>query len=351
MTQPKEDGCVPGPVETGHAPSLPGDRSCVTWNPGEPYPPCDPRLPAAEPALWSSHAPDAHLVARAGGGVAARCSLWWTQVPPLPGERLGVLGHFATVDAGATRDLLAAACAELAQRGCTRVVGPMDGNTWRRYRFVTERATEPPFLLEPDNPDDWPRQFEAAGFAPLAQYFSTLATDLARCEERVQRAAERLGAAGVTWRPLAMHAYEAELLRIHDVSVESFRGNYLYTPLPAAAFIGQYLQVRAYVDPELVLLAEHAGRPVGYVFGVADVLAARRGQAVDTVIVKTVAVRAGRIYGGLGNVLVQELHRRAHASGFRRAIHALMHEANNSRNLSGHYAQTMRRYTLYSRPP
>ena len=37
-----------------------------------------------------------------------------------------------------------------------RAVGPLDGSTWRRYRLVTERGVEPPFFMEPDNPDDWP---------------------------------------------------------------------------------------------------------------------------------------------------------------------------------------------------
>jgi hypothetical protein len=36
--------------------------------------------------------------------------------------------------------------------------------------------------------------------------------------------------------------------------------------------------------------------------------------------------------------------------GFRRAIHALMHETNVSRRLSDRYARTMRRYALFSRP-
>jgi len=35
--------------------------------------------------------------------------------------------------------------------------------------------------------------------------------------------------------------------------------------------------------------------------------------------------------------------------GFTRAIHALMHETNKSRNLSARYARTIRRYTLFSK--
>jgi L-amino acid N-acyltransferase YncA len=70
---------------------------------------------------------------------------------------------------------------------------------------------------------------------------------------------------------------------------------------------------------------------------------------VDTVIVKTVAVLPGRRLAGLGNVLVARCQQAARALGFRRAIHALMHESNNSRNLSAHYAKPFRRYTIFAR--
>jgi hypothetical protein len=42
--------------------------------------------------------------------------------------------------------------------------------------------------------------------------------------------------------------------------------------------------------------------------------------------------------------------RSARKLGFRRAIHALMHEENVSRTISGRYGRTIRRYALYARP-
>jgi predicted N-acetyltransferase YhbS len=99
-----------------------------------------------------------------------------------------------------------------------------------------------------------------------------------------------------------------------------------------------------------VIFAEHEGRTVGFVFGIPNLAQAQRGQAIDTVVVKTVAVLPGRTYAGLGNVLVAHCQQAARKLGFRRVIHALMHESNNSLNLSGHYAKPFRRYTLYSHP-
>ncbi len=292
---------------------------------------------------------DAHIVVLRGEMMVARGSLWWSVVPPLTNETPGVLGHFAAVDETATRELLEAAVDQLRGNGCTRAIGPMDGNTWRRYRLLTERGSEPTFFLEPDNPDSWPRWFAAAGFTTLATYFSALNDDLSVTDPRLPRTWARLEAVGVRLRSLNPADFTAELQRIYAVSAVSFRENYLYTPISEAEFVSQNEAIRPHVRPELVLLAEREGEPVGFVFGIPDLAQAQRGQAVDTMVLKTVAVLPGRAQAGLGNVLVARCQEAARALGFRRVIHALMHETNNSLNLSGHYAKPFRRYALFTR--
>jgi predicted N-acetyltransferase YhbS len=311
--------------------------------------PAHPQLPAFSADQCRAHHADAHVVVLDDDVVVARCSLWWTQAPTLPGQQLGIIGHFATVTAAAAQELLAAACVELRRHGLTLAVGPMDGTTWRRYRLLTERGPEPPFFLEPDNPDDWPEGFLAAGFTPLAGFFSAMNDDLTAEDPRIPRTVARLESSGVTVRALQLQDFRAELERIYAVSRESFQSNFLYTPLAEADFIGQYEPIRVHIRPELVIFAEREGEAVGFVFAIPDLAQAKRGQAVDTVILKTVAVLPGRAYAGLGNVLVANCQQAARKLGFRRVIHALMHESNNSLNLSGHYARPFRRYTLYSR--
>jgi GNAT superfamily N-acetyltransferase len=279
----------------------------------------------------------------------AEALLWWTQTPQLPGEKLGAVGGFQATSATAAAQVLARACERLQAEGCTLAVGPMNGNTWRSYRLVTDAGTEPPFLLEPTNPSEWPAWWRAAGFEPLAEYYSTAAVDLARHDGRLTSVAARMAAAGVSVRTIDPTHFEEELGRIYDVSVVSFQENYLYTPLPREEFVAQYRTMQSKMQPELVLLAEHAGRPVGYVFAMPDLAQAQRGEPVTTFIVKTLAVLPGRTYAGLGALLLDAVHRAAQRLGFTRAIHALMHETNKSRNLSAHYATTIRRYTLFAR--
>jgi GNAT superfamily N-acetyltransferase len=305
---------------------------------------------ALDPAILGRDAPDAHWTLPGDAGtLRARCSLWWARTPSLLDHRVGLIGHYAAADAAAARLLLDRACRELAGRGCSVAVGPMDGSTWRRYRLVTERGSEPPFFLEPDNPYGWPEHFLACGFRPIAHYISALNDDLGREDPRVRGVAQRLRAQGVRIRPVEPRQIEDDLRRIYAVAAASFCNNVLYTPIAQAEFLAQYRAILPAVRPELVLIAEVEDRSVGFIFAVPDVTQAERGHPVDTVIVKTVAVVPDRARAGLGSLLLAVCQRTARELGYRRAIHALMHEQNVSRNLSRHYAHPMRRYALFGK--
>lgn len=299
---------------------------------------------------FSRHLPNAHWLLLADEGtLAGRCSAWWKAAPLCPGERLGVIGHYEAGDAGSAGVLLAHACRELARNGCTLAIGPMDGNTWRRYRLVTRRGSEPPFFLEPDNPDVYPRHFEAAGFSSFARYHSNLDPDLGWSVSGETKLLARLRKEGITFRPLDSDDFEKELERIYGLSVDGFRNNLLYTPIGREEFLATYAKVRPFVRPELVLFAEQEGSPVGFIFAIPDMLRARRGEPLDTVILKSLAVLPAWNGKGIGPLLMSMVTRNARELGFRRAIHALMKEDNRSRALSSRHGAEIRQYTLYGR--
>jgi hypothetical protein len=53
---------------------------------------------------------------------------------------------------------------------------------------------------------------------------------------------------------------------------------------------------------------------------------------------------------GLGHVLVKRVEAEAHGRGYRRSIHALMHDANRSTRISARdAARPIRRYALFAR--
>lgn len=316
-------------------------------------------IPALKPATWAIHNPNLHVMHLQGDCLTARCSLWWSAVPDAPPShedaKIGLIGHYAAATDEAASALLRKALSVLWQRGCTLAVGPMDGATWRPYRFVVDyrgaeeesRCAEPSFFLEPDHPASYPYHFEAAGFAPVAHYRSALVADLeGSCQAGPFPD-------GVTVRTLDANRFEADLERLYPLVAQSFRGNLFYTPLPHSAFLRQYRALRPYLDVDLVLMAEAGGMLIGACFMVPDHRQADPSQAapgpVDTAILKTLAVHPAWRGQGLGGALVRHAHQAARACGYRRVIHALMHEDNPSSRISARHGTTMRRYALYAR--
>lgn len=280
----------------------------------------------------------------------ASCSLWWECCPSLEGEKIGVIGEYSAENAEVSRLLLEEAFRLLKEQGCSLAIGPMNGNTWRKYRFITERGSEPSFFLEPDNPDEWPGYFKDAGFYAFAHYTSSLGTDLSKEDPRLSRIQQRLEQNGVTIRNIDMNQFRAELSRIYSVSAVSFQNAYLYTPLAEEAFFQQYLPIAGHIRPELVFLAEEGGRTVGYLFAIPDLAQASRGKQIDTVIGKTLAILPGKKYAGLGRFLIDRMNKASGSMGFKRIIHALQYEDNTrSRSLTDFYCEVFRRYTLFAK--
>jgi GNAT superfamily N-acetyltransferase len=285
--------------------------------------------------------PDAHLALEQ----RASCSLWWGHTPEHDGRRVGAIGHFRAADADSGAILLAAACARLAARGCRLAIGPMDGNTWRAYRAVIERGEEPPFFLEPDTPAHWPECFERGGFTAAATYCSRL-QEHAGFEDRGLTLIERRAAqAGIRVRHLELARAERDLCDMHEVVHAAFTGAFLFSPIARDEFLIQYTRVLPHVRPELVLIAERSGTPLAFAFAAPDVFDASGA----TAILKTVATRPGFAHAGLGHLLVARCARAAAALGYRRAVHALMHEANSSSAWSARYGRVFRRYALFGR--
>ena len=307
------------------------------------------RMPGFNPADFSGQHADVHICAlSAEGDALARCSVWWTHVPSYEKHRIGVIGHYAAADDESAAAVLSAAQGHLREAGCNIAIGPMNGNTWRSYRFVTEHGEQPLFFLEPTNPAEWPLQFESAGFSPLASYFSALNSDLSRPDPRLAEMEKKFAEAGISIRSAKANVRE-ELQNIYAVSRVSFQRNFLYTELPESDFISMYEPLLPVVLPELVLIAEKADRCLGYLFAIPDLAMKARGLDVDTFIIKTVSILPEPQIRGLGSLLVARAQQIGCRLGFRRCIHALMFEDNISLNISRHYAAVMRKYMLYSK--
>jgi len=290
----------------------------------------------------TSTAPDAVLEQPGSGAIAARCSLWWRATPLHRGRRTGFIGALESSDDDALVALLARAAERLRDERCELAAGPVDGDTWHRYRLVTASDDTPPFALEPYSLPAAVAPWARAGFAPLETYASFRDDALAERDPRVPALTTRLHAAGVTLRALDLARFDDELAQVHALALRGFADAPLFAPIGLDAFAALYRPLAPLLDPRLCPVAERDGRIVGVLFALRD------PRAPDVVVLKTVVRDLDRRFAGLGFVLTDIARASAHALGATRAISALQHDGSVARSLASH-AIPFRRYAVLAK--
>jgi hypothetical protein len=261
-------------------------------------------------------------------------ALVYRDAPDWDGRRAAAIGGIFFESADAGQALLAEVAAKLRNEGFEALLGPMDGDTWHRYRLVAESDGSRPFVLEPTSGPHDREVFVAAGFSPVSSYTS------ARARLVDTLAPEPVSIPGIVVTQWDGTGAEQLITQLFNMSASSFAGNHFFKPITLDAFLELYRPVLPLLDPRHILFAHtESGQLVGFLFGMPDRLASTQPAA----ILKTYA--SGR--RGVGHLLADNYHRRALELGFTEVIHALMHEDNASRDRSErHKAKMFRRYEL-----
>jgi ribosomal protein S18 acetylase RimI-like enzyme len=287
------------------------------------------------------------LIARRGGEAVARlATLAADDLAGAPG-RSALAGWYEAAEREAGVALLRASTKTI--DGASRVLGPVNGSTWGRYRLAlaSDLRADPPFLSEPVNPPEYADHFVEAGFVVAADYESAIVEELSAGDARAPEYLARLAARGATMRMLDADRFDEELESIYRLSVDAFAQNRFYAPIGVEEFRARYLPLRPVLDPDLVRLAVGAdGGLLGFVFAFPDLLSAEAGRP-RRVVLKTLATAPAARGLGLGSLLTDEVRRVAHEKGYRAVIHALMEAGNASVRISRHSARVFRRYALF----
>ena len=249
--------------------------------------------------------------------------------------RCAAVGAIAFENADAGAALLRTAIKTLRAEGFGGILGPMDGDTWHRYRVVTQSDGSAPFALEPTSGVHDFAAFTASGFTPISNYVSSRA-----------RLADTISGDPVTMPGVTVTAWDGQgaqqlIGKLFEMSGSAFSGNHFFKPIGLEAFLDLSRPILPMLDPRHILFARGPNeRLVGFLFGMPDRLSSSGKPAA---ILKTYASGLR----GVGHLLADTYHRRAVELGFEDVIHALMHEDNVSRERSArHNATIFRRYAL-----
>lgn len=258
------------------------------------------------------------------------------------GAPIGMLGFFESRnDRTVARMLFDEATLWLRARGAGRIVGPMDGDTWHRYRVNAGPFARPPFPLEPWNPAWYAELWERNGFSVLETYSSKWIDDVAVLLPALESGKRRSEDCGVRVRQLRADQLRQELTLVHELSSRIFSDAFLYSPIARDEFLALYAGLERFLEPELVLFAETSeGEPVGFVFAYDD-------PAQPAVHYKTIGALAEWRRPGVGAALSHHVYSAALRRGRRQGNHALMRDDNRSQALDQGHGEVFRRYALY----
>lgn len=189
-----------------------------------------------------------------------------------PEHNAGFFGLFeSTDDPAVTAALLDAARAWLRERGRTELWGPIDYSTNYACGLLIDGFEYPPRLTMNHNPPYYERLLVGAGLAKLKDLYAWWMEpnpEIERWRPRVEKMAAR---SRVTLRAINPHKIRAEIMACKQIYHAAWQDNWAFVPMTDAEFADMAHDIMAYGKPELLLIAEAEGQPVGFSMSMPDV--------------------------------------------------------------------------------
>ena len=283
------------------------------------------------------------FVALRGETAVGRLTAYHNRILPQERLRYGLIGLFACEnDPVPARALVGQASEWLRERDLEAIRGPMAGDIWHRWRFMTRGFDTAPFPGEPRQPEYYPGLFTACGFAPVRTYSTKLITDLEAQLKLLSMASALNAKRGYTFRNISEANWEEDLGYVYELCRHSFATTWSVSESTYEEFFDIYNRwLRRVGSDGIILACDSEGSVVG--LGLAIVA------PEDTLNIRTVAVLPYVGGFGLGQAIVAEHYRRAIAAGLKRVHHCLMGPNTPPQFWDHGLGHVTREYTMYER--
>jgi GNAT superfamily N-acetyltransferase len=191
------------------------------------------------------------------------------------GDRVGFFGLFECEDdPAAASALLDAAAAWLREHGLDVMRGPMSFSTNEEIQspgILIDGFDTPPVMATTHNPRYYQRLLEDAGMEKAKDLLAFWIPS-PDAPERLERGVERLMRKDdFTLRPVRMKQLKEEIARIFSVYNSAWERNWGFVPMTEAEFNYVANDFKQIVDPDLCLIAEKDGEPIGFGLTLPDI--------------------------------------------------------------------------------
>jgi len=188
------------------------------------------------------------------------------------GENIGFFGFFECIDDQQVASALFDKAAEwLKQNGVTAMRGPASPSVNDEYGLLVDGFEYPPAVLMSYNPRYYPALVTGAGLTGCKDLYayrlheSSFITDKLRRVTEIVRKRQEL-----VIRSLNMKDFDNEVRIIRKLYNEGWSRNWGEVPMTDEEFMYAAKDLKAIVNPDLVIIAESKGEPVGFALTLPD---------------------------------------------------------------------------------
>ena len=214
------------------------------------------------------------LATRGGGDVGRITAIVNAGHVERYGEQRGFFGFFeCDDDQAAARALFGTARDWLASEGMTALRGPTNPSLNYECGLLIEGFDTPPFFMMTHNKPYYPALVEAQGLGKIEDLYAfwgrleMLDSIDKKLGVMVEGVKERFG---VKVRPLDRSRFDEEVRMFLDIYNASLGGTWGFVPLSPGEVKHMAASLKHLIVPELALVAEVEGKPIGTVFCLLD---------------------------------------------------------------------------------
>jgi GNAT superfamily N-acetyltransferase len=215
-------------------------------------------------------------------------------------QRAGFWGFFECYDdPDAARALLDSAAEWLRGRGVKEMVGPASFTLNDEAGLLVEGFHLPPVVSMTYNPEYYERLIEKTGAERAQDLFAYRLESSVDPPDDIVRFA-RTAENEFSFRTIDMHRFDEEVDRFQTVYNEAWEKNWGFVPFTEAEVRDHARNLKAIIDPSLVIVAELDDEPIGVGFTIPDVnqvLIRSRGRLGPVTLTRVMKRRLRRSWG------------------------------------------------------